>query len=1158
MAKIKRQGGRFKELTFEDVGLAPVPMFDVNNSDYSEKKSGKSNASSGKKKQSSGRYYELKNMSKESLASTKAKHELKKTEEKKKKEKRTEENIKSKSEKFDNIIASRNKQKNIIKGTQGELKISSSKIKNSEMTAKSGQEDLDSQDNFESVKISNNGSDEYQSLEEITIYSNGSSYTIQSCEEINFYDTNSKSTQSNNQTETTQVNLGIVNLSQEILSNEYIQDEYENNGPSQIWNNLQNTTDYTTEIEIINEIKDLDYYIDTQKYPYSDNLTMESTENNELPDSSQLLDSNLINPSELVKKSDQGIYEDREKKKQLSDSLELNLTTDDKDSKNKKSKSQVLYSLAHSIWDLVKPVDFNNLEEKFSTIKQETQTIDILGSESEISDTEFLDKTYKKDNCNASDIGLDNYKVYTLGESVTYSVLTNEDNNPKSLENNSKNNCDYTKNCNINVVEDDKTKLSNENLSNSNEESSIKELVIENSNTFQLNNNEENTVDLKIQSAPRRKSKRQVLYSLANSVWDYVRPISLDELEERQRNANMQKNKIDINLDNISKNQGDNTVSKVEDLQEDIIQEKEDDKLKNKILSSNNIENFESCILNKLVNKIEEFCLEKDLSKEKYKESITLDRKMIEVPINPFLIGETESNQDNTSNSCIMTSSLNEVNESNFQKEKVQNLRLNDDKINDNIYENLLNFPDKKLNKTYDSYEDLLVKPSSLDLISTSNYILEDIYDVTEQTFQKSIEALVKTSQNDYMKCNIEYLPDSLEDSQDKSLVNIGNEAWEDNKYQYTSSYLNKKHTDLIQYCDINETSKLSEINQDICSKSKEFKRTKKKDYHIQFLKLKQKYEVLKKQYRIELEKINQKSNIVEFQNAIVLNTIMLPAININEKPLITVRLVAIQISHNKEISIGCKREVESHIYQTKTYEKSCNTDFIVGKTTSDKGTNTDLQDCYNFGNITKNHNNNQKCQSYNLEKGIQYNQKHIPPIIINSEHKDMLGIESNSQKKSEVQDFNQINTESKYLSKKSDIIRDLNNRYKYSKPNNAQYEVIKYNSNINDKISSTYFDHYQRLIKHYSEPSLESIPDDSTFSSIYCKGNNYQKNYYNQTNNKLTTSINIDNPTLHTNEPEIYNNSQYNHIYYNIQRYNGYEACNNAHNNKYYKIVHK
>ncbi|KAL7069003.1 hypothetical protein ACR3K2_05360 [Cryptosporidium serpentis] len=1157
MAKIKRQGGRFKELTFEDVGLAPVPMFDMNSSDYSGKKSGKSNGSSGKKKQLSGRHYELKNISEESLASTKAKHELKKTEGKKNKKKKSEENIKFKNEKFDNIIASRIKQENIIKGTQDELKINSSEIKNSEAIVTIEQEDLDSQGNFESVKNSSNGSDEYQSLEEITIYSNGPSHTIQSCEEIIFYDTNSKSTQSNNQTETTQTNLGIVDLSQEVLDNEYIQSEYENSGfPSQIWSSLQNTTDYRTKTGNINEIKDLDHYIYAQKYPDSDNLSIENTENNELSDNPQLLDSNLINPSELVRKSGQGIYEGREKKKQLPDNLELNFTTDNKDPKNKKSKSQALYSLSHSVWDLVKPVNLNNSEKKFSTIKQRTQTIDILGGEDEISDTEFLDTSYKKDNCNASDIGLDNYKVYTLGESVIYSIPTNEDNNPKSLKNNNKNNSDYTKNCNINVAEDDKTKLFNESLSNSNEESSVKEPVIENSNTFQLNNNEENTVDLKIQSAPRRKSKRQALYSFANSVWDYIRPISLDELEEKQRNTNMQKNKIDINLDNILKNQGDNIVSEVEDLQKNMIQEKEDDKLKNKILSSNSIEHFESCILNKSVNKAEEFCLEKDFSKEKCKESIILDEEIL---TNLILIGEKESNQNNTSNSCIIPSFLNEVSESNLQKEKVQNLKLNDDKINDNTHENLLDFAKKKLDEAYDSYEDLLVKPSNLDLISTSNYILEDIHDVTEQTFQKSIEALVETSQNDDMKCNIEYLPDFLKDSQNKPLVNIENEVQEDKEYKSTLSYSNKKHADLIQYCNINEASKLSETNQDICGNSKEFRKTKKKDHHVQFLKLKRKYKVLKKQYRIELKETNQKSKIVEFQSEIVLNIVMLPAISINEKPFITVRSVAIQIGHNKEINIGCKREIESHIYQTKTYEKGCNTDFIVGKTTSDKNTNTDFQDCYNFGNITKNHYNDQKYQLCNLEKGIQYNQKHIPPIIMNSEHKGILGIGSNSQKNSEVQAFNKINTKSKYLSKKSDIIGDFNNRYKYSKPNNAQYEVIKYNSNINDEISSTYFNYHQGPIKHYSESSLESISSNSTFSSIYCKKNSYQKNNYNQTNNKLIASINIDNPILlHTNNPEVYNNSQYNHIYYNMQRCNGYEARDNAYSHKYYKIIHK
>lgn len=185
------------------------------------------------------------------------------------------------------------------------------------------------------------------------------------------------------------------------------------------------------------------------------------------------------------------------------------------------SKRKMLYSFANSVWDYVKPVSLDDLEKKQSELKKDS------GGESHEAAQNSGKKEDNETDCVVNKV---EYDDETVKEDT--SDLRGTELSEKSVdidENESK--CENF----VKKVRPEQAEIM--------ERSKSQEVISNLNNYSQVDNGETSSSSIPIVSnshngslitTPIRKSKRQMLYSFANSLWDYVKPVSLDELEGKK------------------------------------------------------------------------------------------------------------------------------------------------------------------------------------------------------------------------------------------------------------------------------------------------------------------------------------------------------------------------------------------------------------------------------------------------------------------------------------------------------------------------------------------------------------------------------------------------------------------------------------------------
>ncbi|XP_665135.1 hypothetical protein [Cryptosporidium hominis TU502] len=180
------------------------------------------------------------------------------------------------------------------------------------------------------------------------------------------------------------------------------------------------------------------------------------------------------------------------KKEENHDSIQ-EVSKSESSSPKKFSKRKMLYNFANSVWDYVKPVSLDELERKQS----ESKTIE--------------DESKNKDN-NESELLKSHIEVKLNTEEINNSNVKLEENN--TFENN--NELLYEK-VELNQVEDLKRSKSQEIISHLNNCGNINDQEILMNTSTKLSNSHNGS----LVSTPIRKSKRQIIYNFANSIWDY-------------------------------------------------------------------------------------------------------------------------------------------------------------------------------------------------------------------------------------------------------------------------------------------------------------------------------------------------------------------------------------------------------------------------------------------------------------------------------------------------------------------------------------------------------------------------------------------------------------------------------------------------------------
>ncbi|KAL5368656.1 hypothetical protein CPHLJ_5g2250 [Cryptosporidium parvum] len=203
------------------------------------------------------------------------------------------------------------------------------------------------------------------------------------------------------------------------------------------------------------------------------------------------------------------------KKEENHDSIQ-EVSKSESSSPKKFSKRKMLYNFANSVWDYVKPVSLDELERKQS----ESKTIEGESKNKDNDESELLKSHIEEVELNTKEINNSNVK---LEENKTF------ENNNESLD----------EKVELNKVEDLKRSKSQEIISHLNNYGNINDQEILMNTSTKLSNSHNGS----LVSTPIRKSKRQIIYNFANSIWDYVKPVSLDELEERRKTNN------DLNVD---------------------------------------------------------------------------------------------------------------------------------------------------------------------------------------------------------------------------------------------------------------------------------------------------------------------------------------------------------------------------------------------------------------------------------------------------------------------------------------------------------------------------------------------------------------------------------------------------------------------------------
>ncbi|KAF7458949.1 hypothetical protein HWI79_460 [Cryptosporidium felis] len=234
------------------------------------------------------------------------------------------------------------------------------------------------------------------------------------------------------------------------------------------------------------------------------------------------------------------------KKMNSLDNLELSAEKEEKNEKivksetpspKKFSKRKLLYSFANSVWDYVKPTSLDELERKQSETRkneekrEETETLphteELTGASSEKRDEITVPII---SNLLEAQLGSDSVQISTKSKSQEVFSLPADDNSNGNLDK-------------LNI------KLS---VSNSHSGSLI--------------------------STPTRKSKREMIYNFANSIWDYVKPAGSEEPRSSQEpskvkvlswNDEVSDSEFFINDNHVSETEKEQEIGKVRFVEED-------------------------------------------------------------------------------------------------------------------------------------------------------------------------------------------------------------------------------------------------------------------------------------------------------------------------------------------------------------------------------------------------------------------------------------------------------------------------------------------------------------------------------------------------------------------------------------------------------------
>ncbi|KAH8741592.1 hypothetical protein FG386_002812 [Cryptosporidium ryanae] len=165
-------------------------------------------------------------------------------------------------------------------------------------------------------------------------------------------------------------------------------------------------------------------------------------------------------------------------------------------SPKKFSKRKLLYSFANSVWDYMKPVSLDELEKRQSEL---SKTNEILDNDDFIIES---DDYSKEEVINKNEQELNNDQILMKKDSSDVITFNSE------LGSKSQN--EITTNIKTNGSESNEILKNQEKVEIPNRDSSL--------------------------GTPIRNSKRQMLYKFANSIWDYMKPATLDEQKENDEN----------------------------------------------------------------------------------------------------------------------------------------------------------------------------------------------------------------------------------------------------------------------------------------------------------------------------------------------------------------------------------------------------------------------------------------------------------------------------------------------------------------------------------------------------------------------------------------------------------------------------------------------
>ncbi|KAH7647712.1 hypothetical protein FG379_001511 [Cryptosporidium bovis] len=251
----------------------------------------------------------------------------------------------------------------------------------------------------------------------------------------------------------------------------------------------------------------------------------EYTEHSKIENNTEALCSTSVHEHNPNSKGDVSTFDKREL---LDDQDNFNFSNSinkaEVNSSTKFSKRKLLYSFANSVWDYMKPVSLDELEKEQNELSKANNTLKndtSLVEDEEHSEVKNVAKNGQEHD-NDDVIRDDCNEISRKDDSNTIAI--NYEMKSKSQDNIMEN--IISDSCENNEILEDKeiTGISNSNL-----------------------------------STPIRKSKRQIIYKFANSIWDYMKPTSLDELQNEESKDTFDEMNSNIDVNNNSKS--DNVVS---------------------------------------------------------------------------------------------------------------------------------------------------------------------------------------------------------------------------------------------------------------------------------------------------------------------------------------------------------------------------------------------------------------------------------------------------------------------------------------------------------------------------------------------------------------------------------------------------------------------